>query len=146
MPLAYQAAPGGYQKYKLPADKRVYQRREFDYAEENKVGDVVAVKERAADVIRVHPAPIDIVHHLTERQCRGVGVRQEQFVPFVQFATHLFRLLKSPQPIGSLCVSHQEANHLVAQVKGPRVCRCTLEQAKRPVDHVRGLANEIELH
>ena len=44
MPLAYQAAPGGYQKYKLSADKRVYQRREFDCAEENKVGDVVAVE------------------------------------------------------------------------------------------------------
>jgi hypothetical protein len=66
-------------------------------------------------------------------------------VRFVQFAAHLLRLLESPQPISSLCVSHQEADHLVAQIKGLRVRRCTLEQAKRPVDHVRGLANEIEL-
>ena len=31
LPLAYQKVEGGFQKYKLPDNLRVYQRRKFDY-------------------------------------------------------------------------------------------------------------------
>jgi hypothetical protein len=40
LPLAYQKVEGGFQKYKLPDNLRVYQRRKFDYSAQYKDGDV----------------------------------------------------------------------------------------------------------
>lgn len=44
IPLCFKEAEGGYQKYKLPAAKRVYRRREYSYTDEDKVGTIVPAK------------------------------------------------------------------------------------------------------
>ena len=41
IPLKYQEVEGGFQEYKLAADKRVYRRREYAYVDDNKVGTIV---------------------------------------------------------------------------------------------------------
>ena len=43
-PLNYKVVGTGYQQYRLPDDKRVYQRREFKYEDEFKIGSLVTKK------------------------------------------------------------------------------------------------------
>ena len=50
LPLCYQVVEGGFQKYKLPADKRVYQRRQFVYDEAHKDGAVRTERPAAPDL------------------------------------------------------------------------------------------------
>ena len=55
LPLAYQKVEGGFQKYKLPDNLRVYQRRKFDYSAQYKDGDVLPVRPVEADPPQLFP-------------------------------------------------------------------------------------------